>query len=143
MEAFSRHSMSPADREQLQAVADVAYAEFAAGVVQSGRATRDGLDHVVNEEPFISASRLLDLKWVDELGRTDSMKAVTKKVGGSRARVVSYPAIRKFRWSPDEEWGPKPTLALVYAIGECAMDQEGSRRARPPRRSESFVRTAR
>ncbi|HKW51921.1 MAG TPA: S49 family peptidase [Candidatus Eisenbacteria bacterium] len=122
LEAFSRDDMSAADREQLQAVADAAYAEFSNGVVQSGRTTREGLDRVVNEEPFLYASRLLELKWVDELGRTESMKAVAKKVGGSRARIASYPAVRERRWRPDEEWGPQPTLALVYAIGECAMD---------------------
>jgi protease-4 len=122
LESFSREDMSAADREQLQAVADDAYAEFASGVVQSGRATRDALDRVVNEEPFLGAGRLLELKWVDELGRPDSMEAVAKKVGGSRAKVVSYPALAERRWRPDEEWGPKPTLALVYAVGECAMD---------------------
>jgi len=36
--------------------------------------------------------------------------------------VVSYRALTEYRWRPDEEWGPKPTLALVYAVGECAMD---------------------
>jgi protease IV len=122
LEAFSRDDMSAADREQLQAVADVAYAEFASGIERSGRTTRATFDQVVNEEPFIPASRLLELKWVDQLGRPDSVKAVAKIVGGRHAKVVSYPSVAERRWRPDEEWGPKPTLALVYAVGECAMD---------------------
>ncbi len=76
----------------------------------------------MNEEPFLYASRLLELHLVDQLGRPDSVRTVAKAVGGSRARVVSVAALRERRWRPDEEWGPKPTLALVYAIGECAMD---------------------
>lgn len=123
LEGFSREDMSAADREQLQAVADAAYAEFASGIVRSGRATKESLDRVVNEEPFVGSSRLLELHWVDQLGRPDSVQAVAKMVGGSRAKVLSYPIVAERRWRPDEEWGPKPTLALVYAVGECAMDE--------------------
>jgi len=123
LEAFSRDSMSDADREQLQAVADAAYAELASGVVQSGRATRARFDEVVNDEPLMTASRLLELRWVDQLGRPPELKKIVRSVGGRGARVVPYSALAAARWMPDEEWGARPTIALVYQIGPCAMDE--------------------
>ncbi len=122
LETFSRTGMSEADREQFQALADAAYAELADGVAATGRATRAGFDEVVNREPFLSAKRLLDLRWVDALGRPEDLKEGVRVVGGRRARLVSARRLDAIRWQPEEEWGPRPAIALVYAVGPCAMD---------------------
>jgi protease-4 len=92
-------------------------------VVQSGRATRARYDEVVNEEPIMTASRLLELRWVDQLGRPADLKETVRGVGGRRARVVRHSTLAAARWMPDEEWGARPTIALVYQIGACAMDE--------------------
>ena len=123
MEAFSRDSMSDADREQFQALVDAAYEEVASGVVATGRTTRAGFDAVVNGEPFSGAARLKELKWVDQVGRPSDLKTAVRTVGGRGATTLSYPAVAARRWAPDEQWGPRPTIALVYQVGECAMDQ--------------------
>src|SRR6185295_16267409 len=44
------------------------------------------------------------------------------QVAGRKVLFQKTKAARAARWVPDESWGPKPTVALVYAIGECAMD---------------------
>lgn len=122
METFSRANMSPADKEQLQALTDGAYNELASGAVRSGRMTRDQFDTVVNDEPYLSAKRLLELHWVDELASPEDLKTIAKRVAGKRATIVSPERLAAARWQPDETWGPEPTVALVYAVGDCAMD---------------------
>ena len=123
LETFSRDKMSDADREQLQQLVVSAYDELARGVVASGRASRAKFDEVVNDQPYIRASRLLELGWVDALGRTEDLAAAVKDVGGRRAVARSPSVVQQIRWQPDEIWGPIPTVAVVYAVGECAMDE--------------------
>ena len=79
--------------------------------------TRAQFDKVVNEEPFLSADRLLELKWIDRVGRQAELKDEVQKVTGRRTPTKSYPVLSSHRWMPDETWGPKPTIALVYQIG--------------------------
>ncbi len=123
METFSRDNMSDADREQFQALVDAAYEEVASGVAATGRTTRARFDQVVNAEPFSGASRLQELKWVDQVGRPSDLKAAVRMVGGRGATTLSYPAVSARRWTPNEQWGAKPTIALVYQLGPCAMDE--------------------
>jgi len=122
METFSRTTMSPADKEQLQALTDGAYNELASGAARSGRMTRDQFDQVVNDEPYLSAKRLLELHWVDELGSPEDLKTIARRMAGKRMTMVSPERLAAARWQPDEVWGPEPTVALAYAVGDCAMD---------------------
>jgi len=123
METFSRTNMSPADREQNQALVDAAYAELKAGFVSAGRVRADAFDSVVNDSPVLTARRLKDIGWVDVLGRPDSLKTAARSLGPKKASLVSPGTLAEIRWQPDEEWGPRPEIALVYQIGECAMDE--------------------
>jgi protease-4 len=122
METLTRTDMSPADREQNQAMVDAAYAELKSGFVAAGRGAPDAFDSVVNDSPILTPRRLKEIGWVDVLGRPDTLKAVAKSLGPKRASFLSPGALATVRWQPDEEWGPRPEIALVYQIGECAMD---------------------
>jgi len=120
METFSRDRMSEADKEQYGAIVRATYDEVARAFTSSGRATRAEFDRVVNEEPYIPASRLLTLHWVDALGRWEDLERA--EVGAPAMKPTGYGAIRERRWQPRERWGPDPTIALVYLVGDCAMD---------------------
>ncbi|HET9253445.1 MAG TPA: S49 family peptidase [Candidatus Eisenbacteria bacterium] len=124
LEALSRTDMSPADREQNQALVDAVYDEVASAVVSAGRAvSRDAFDRVVDEEPLLTAKRLQELRWVDAIGRGDDLRAAAKTLGRSRAQFLSAGTLEALRRQPDERWGPEPTVAVVYATGVCAMDE--------------------
>jgi len=120
LETFSRDRMSDADREQYGAIVRAAYDEMARGFVESGRATRAEFDRIVNEEPYLSPARLLELRWVDALGRWDDLER--EEIGSPAMKPVRDGALRAFRWQPREDWGPDPAIAVVYLVGECAMD---------------------
>jgi protease-4 len=140
LEALSRTDMSPADREQFQDLVDAAYGAYAAGVTASGRITRAEFDSVVNAEPLLTAPRLLQLRWIDQVGTAQDLRAAARAIGDPRADLVGYRALSRRRWQPDETWGPVPTIALVYAVGPCAMDtgikaRETSKQLREYRRS--------
>lgn len=121
MEALSRTSFSDADREQFEALVRATYEELAAGIAGSGRIARDRLDQLVNEEPYLTATRMKELGLVDALGRWEDLETQVKAYGG-RGKPQPYAAVAERRWKPDETWGPVPTVAIVYLVGECAMD---------------------
>lgn len=122
METFSRDKMSDADREQWDAIARAEYDEIARAFVASGRATREEFDRVVNEEPYATASRLRDLHWIDRVGRWEDLEdwIASDDRGG---KPVAAAALEERRWTPDPTWGRVPTIALVYLVGDCAMDE--------------------
>jgi protease IV len=121
METFSRDRMSEADREQYGAIVRATYDEVARAFTSSGRATRAEFDHVVNEEPYLPASRLLELRWVEALGRWEDLERAD--AGAPAIHPIGYGALLERRWQPRERWGPDPTIALVYLVGDCAMDE--------------------
>ena len=121
LEGFSRTSFSDADREQFDVLVHATYEELANGIAASGRITRERLDRLVNEEPYVTASRMKELGLVDSLGRWEDLEAQVKRWGG-RGGPQSYASVAGRRWKPDETWGPVPTVALVYLVGDCAMD---------------------
>lgn len=122
MESFSRREMSAADKEQRSDLVKATYEELAQGIAGAGRMTRAGYDSTVNEEPYLGARRLLTLHWIDEIGGAEALRESAKKLAGRSVRFEKPGEARRLRWQPDEFWGPRPTVALVYAVGECAMD---------------------
>ncbi len=122
METFSRRDMSEADREQHMDLVRATYEELAQGIVASGRMTRAQFDSIVNEEPYVGPRRLLTLHAIDEIGGADRLREGAKQLAGHRVMFQSPRAVRTARWQPDDSWGPKPTIALVYAVGDCEMD---------------------
>jgi protease-4 len=76
----------------------------------------------VNEEPYLAPRRLLALRAIDEIGGADRLRESARAAAGRHVFFQSPRAARMARWRPDDFWGPKPTVALVYAVGDCAMD---------------------
>lgn len=122
METYSRRSMSEADREQRQALVDGYYDELARGIVGSGRTTRARLDSLVSARPLLLPDQLLALGWIDRVGHWEDVREALRTTVGHRVALVSHRKLRLLRERPEEEWGEPPIIALVYAVGDCAMD---------------------
>ncbi|MFN0149692.1 MAG: S49 family peptidase [bacterium] len=123
MESFSRTNMSDADRLQRQAIVDESYAEMANGIVATRRVTRTELDRIVDEEPVLFAKRLVELGLADRIGHWEDVDDIADTLTSRDVHLASAGKLRNMRWQPNEEWGAPPTIALVYAVGPCAMDE--------------------
>ena len=121
-EALTRSSMSEADREQLGDYVRESYEELASGIATSGRMSRVTLDSLVDNSPVLTARRLLEHGWVDQLGHWEDVKDAAKALAGRPVLMAKRARTDRERFAPDEEWGEVPAVALVYAIGECAME---------------------
>jgi protease-4 len=119
-QTYSRADMSEADKEQLGRLVDVIYETWRGGVCDGRGLSEEAFDAVVNDEVFLLAKRALELDLVDRLGRWSDL---TERLGKEDSlRVAGLPGAGDRRAFPDERWGRPPEIAVVYAVGECAMD---------------------
>lgn len=123
-ESISRTSMSDADREQMQEFADDLYDYVAGTVTQARGLTQADWDRVINEMGVLLAGEAMEAGLVDSIGSfEDARKAAPK----AARRSTPDPAFTldgvggNSTWDP-MEWGEPDRIAILYAIGECAMD---------------------
>jgi protease-4 len=121
MESLVRHEMSEGDREQRQALVDQFYATFKEDVAEGRHVDAKTVDRWINDVTFFTARQALDEKLVDELGRWEEVKEAAKKLEGKRQQFVGRGQLAN-EWFPSKMWGVPPKVAVVYAIGACAMD---------------------
>ncbi|MCA8961950.1 MAG: S49 family peptidase, partial [Planctomycetes bacterium] len=151
-ESYSRDSMSEADREQLGALVDDLYDETVRLICTSRKLSEDDWNQLVDHQGMILPEEAVSLGLVDSVGtyqdawkaapdasRRDSQVGVTAVAG--LGTVMGDPI-----WSP-VEWGERPRIALLYAIGPCDMDSgirgrqlaRAVRQAREDRRVKAVV----
>jgi protease-4 len=121
MESLTRHGMSEADREQRQALVDEYYGTMTEDVARSREVSGETVDRWINDIMLVTPRRALDEGIVDVLGRWEGMKDVVEELEGSRRRLVTVEQERAHGY-PSRRWGEAPEVAVVYALGECAMD---------------------
>ncbi len=123
METFSRTNMSEADSIQWKAIIDSYYGVAKDGICRSRNMQPAKFDSLVNETALFLPSAALRNNLVDTLARWENIKDIIKSYEGEYKRMVSPNSLAEFQLPDDNYWGKKPEIAVIYAIGECAMDQ--------------------
>ena len=119
-ETYSRDSMSEADREQLGRLVDVIYETVRDGVCARRGLTAQAFDSLVDEDALLDAGLARKRGLVDDLGRWPDLRDWLKdERDGAILQPLPPDALRRYY---DEPWGTPPRVAVVYALGECAMD---------------------
>jgi protease-4 len=123
MEGYSRDKMSDADREQRQKLVDDYYKLAKSDVCESRKISSEQFDRYVNETVFFLAEDAVKAGLVDTVGRWDVVNEIVKKLEGEEKRMVGAGALAKFHLPYDNYWGERPQVAVIYALGACAMDE--------------------
>lgn len=121
-ETFSRMSMSDADREQRYAIVEDVYETVRAGITDSRNKSIATFDQWVNETSLFTPQQALEEGIVDTLGRWEDVKDVIARLEGQKKSYVGAEYLAGNRY-PSLLWGEDPKIAVVYALGECAMDE--------------------
>jgi protease IV len=121
LETFSRESYSDADREQRQDYIDSQYELVRKDVGESRNISDIEFDDAVDNNVLFTPDLALQAHLVDTLGRWSDMDEIIKTICGHAMKKASASSLYSNALVKDD-WGPKPTIALVYALGECAMD---------------------
>ena len=116
MEPLVRDSMSEADRGQWQAFVDDLYSGARDDIAAARGLEEKEVDRLVDEVTLFLPEDARGHGLVDTLARWDAVDAVLESLEG-RPVARTGPAPRL-----DRSWGEPPRLAVLYALGVCAMD---------------------
>jgi protease-4 len=123
VESLSRDSMSAADREQRQKLVDDYYT-LATNDICAGRGITPGqFASMIDSGAVFLAGDALARGLVDTIGRWGTVEDVIKKIEGTSTRYVDAGALERMNRATDHRWSEPPTIAVIYALGACAMDE--------------------
>lgn len=121
-EVLVNDKMSPADKEQRQHLVDANYAQAKKDICESRGLTPQQFDDMVDNKFIFLPQEAIDSKLVDTLARALDISEIVAKLEGEKKNLVGPGAMDAFRLPSDDRWGAKPEIAVIYALGACAMD---------------------
>ncbi|MEK7727389.1 MAG: signal peptide peptidase SppA [candidate division KSB1 bacterium] len=121
LESLSRENMSEADREQYQNFVDDWYELVRGEVSRSRKLTEQTFDQLIDNEVFFLSEQALAKGLVDSLARWSALNETIAKSTGHGMRAISARALQEEATSA-MQWGERPKIAVVYALGECDLD---------------------
>jgi protease IV len=122
VETLARDGMSDADREQLQAIVDGWYEISKREITEERGMTAEEFDAIVNDAIMYRPSVAKEKNLVDKVMSWDDF---TKEIQKEDERVVIPSNFLFEQPKPfDDHWSDQVKgVAVVYAVGVCAMDQ--------------------
>ena len=124
VEIFSRDSMSEPDREQNKKYIDDCYALIKSDICEARNISPEKFDNLVNKEAFFMPDNALQKGLVDQIGRLADIQnqGTITNIEKKERELVNPDSIARYKLPKDNEWGEKPQIAVIYALGVCAMD---------------------
>ncbi len=123
-ESLSMEKMSDADREQRQAIVDAWYGIAREDIAASRGITPAVFDSLVNSAVMLLPNDARTAGLVDSIGRWEMVKEMVKAETGSENGWAAASSIHKrANYVRDMKWGEAPKIAVIYALGVCAMDE--------------------
>jgi protease-4 len=123
VEVFSRDKMSEGDREQRQKLVDDFYRLAKKDICEGRRISEGQFDQWVNEDALFLPHDAIEKGLADTLGRWEEVRAMVETLQGTKKTSMGAGALARFNLPDDNVWGGKPRIAVIYALGVCAMDE--------------------
>ncbi len=121
LEGYARKSMSDPEYEQLQTFVDDWYETVRGEISESRGFTNDQFDHLVDSIVYFLPNKALEYNLVDTLARWSDAGQIVRGFMKNNIRGLA-PSMTYGRAIASPTWGPKPQIAIVYGLGECAMN---------------------
>ncbi len=122
-EAFSRDKMSDADHEQWQTIVNDWYSSAKSDICEGRKLTPAQFDSLTSSTPVLLAFDAKEHGLIDSIGRWDVVTNIVKMETGNENGYLSSKSLLAYNEPYDARWGEPPKIAIVYALGVCAMDE--------------------
>ena len=120
-ESYAREDFSEADREQRQKLVDDNYNLAQRDICEGRNFSPSYFDKLVDSTFMFLPDDAVKLKLVDTLARWSDIGDIIRKYEGENKSLISANSLEEFN-VPDDYWGSKPKIAVIYAIGGTSMD---------------------
>ncbi len=120
-ESFARRDMSAPDKEQRLALISDMYETWVSDIASSRNLSSEAVRSAVDSMAMYDAKSALASGLVDTLARWSDIQELIKTWSGEDPDFVTVKDLDKVEFA-DQGWGRPPEIAVVYALGECAMD---------------------
>ena len=118
-ETYARDAMSDGEREQLQALLDDWY-NLAREEISKDRSLQpEVFDHLVDDTTVFLPHEALNAGLVDRLARWHEIDAIIEELEVAPHTLISPTSYSR---PMNRRWGARKKVAIVYALGVCAMD---------------------
>lgn len=121
-ESYARENFSDADREQRQKLVEDDYNLARKNICESRNLTYQLFDKIVDSSFIYLPEDALNLQLADTLARWSDINEVIRKYENENKNLVGVNSLDKFNL-PEDYWGSKPKIAVIYAIGGTSMDE--------------------
>ncbi|MCX7737758.1 MAG: signal peptide peptidase SppA [Candidatus Kapabacteria bacterium] len=122
-ENFARDKMSDADREQRQKIVDDWFEIASNDIERNRKISAANLKKLMDEKMIYFSSSIMQNNLADATGRWTEADSIVKKIYPEIKNVISSTSLTEVKKPFDDKWSlQKNYVAVVYAIGECAME---------------------
>lgn len=118
VETYSRTSHSKADSLQRYRMIEVFYNTYKKDICQARNITPEQWDTLVNKYIYYLPQFAIEYKLVDYLARWSELSD-SKELFDDKPTITEPSDLKVY----NTNWGKKKKIAVVYAIGACAMDE--------------------
>ncbi|MCA0387263.1 MAG: S49 family peptidase [Bacteroidetes bacterium] len=122
-ETVARDKASDADKEQRQALIDDFYELAKQDIITSRPVLASSFDDIVNKKVLIDSEGAVAAGLVDTIARYDDLPKIFESMIQSGISVTNISAAGNNKIYDDRYWGKKSKIAIIYALGACAMDE--------------------
>ncbi len=122
-ESYSRESMSEGEREQWQQILNSWYEEVEKDICSSRNITPEQWRTIRDNNIYLLADDAKNHRLVDAIGRWDTVSSMIKLLTGKENNIISPSKLSLLNAPYDAQWGEPSKIALIYALGTCAMDE--------------------
>jgi protease-4 len=124
VESYSREDFSEGNEEQLQKLVDDWYETARKEICEARDMTFEEFDALVDNQLAYMPDEAIEKNLVDKKGRWVNKEEILKEYDEKFSSFVSLLKPMELPDPIDDKWsGSKSNIAVIYAIGECAMDQ--------------------
>jgi protease-4 len=120
IETFTEDSLTPANREQLEAYLDAPYDEFLSATAAGRHVSRESMEALVNIG-FFNAEEAKQKGLVDTACYHDQLDSLLQKELKGLSKVSEKEYLDDV--AQTEDWTPKPAIAIIYATGSIATGE--------------------
>ena len=121
VENFARDNFSEADREQRQRLVNVNYDLAQREICAARNFTPAYFNELVDSTFIYMPEDAVKFKLADTLARWSDINSIINKYEKKDKSLISASSLEEFNL-PNDYWGTKPKIAVIYAIGATSMD---------------------